>query len=126
MPEGPVPTGPAAAPDPGSRRGLDTMPTQAPDDESVAGVGPATPSTLSVSSTAGSLSEDTSPRPSTPLLPSDGRAGAEEPAPGRVIAGRYRLIAHLGAGGHGEVWSADDLVLREPVALKWIRQAAGL
>src|SRR5262245_7572706 len=59
---------------------------------------------------------------------SDGDIGSEsatEPTPGQIIAGRYRLIEHLGAGGHGEVWGADDLVLRERVALKWIRHAVG-
>ncbi|WP_437631119.1 protein kinase domain-containing protein [Sorangium sp. So ce854] len=65
------------------------------------------------------------------------RASAEEPtspqaAPpgedgqlGRVIAGRYRLVERLGAGAHGEVWAADDLVLGGQVAFKWMRHAAG-
>src|SRR5262245_51641275 len=29
---------------------------------------------------------------------------------GRLIAERYRLVARLGEGAHGEVWVADDLV----------------
>ena len=42
-------------------------------------------------------------------------------APGEVIAGRYRMINRIGRGGMGDVWRADDLVLRTPVALKLIR-----
>ena len=49
----------------------------------------------------------------------------EEAQPGRIIAGRYRLVERLGVGAHGEVWTADDRVLREPVALKWMGYATG-
>jgi serine/threonine-protein kinase len=37
--------------------------------------------------------------------------------------GRYRVIARLGAGAMGEVYRAEDLRLRRPVALKIIRLA---
>ncbi|MFL6077350.1 MAG: serine/threonine-protein kinase [Mycobacteriales bacterium] len=38
--------------------------------------------------------------------------------PGLALAGRYRLVAEVGAGGMGTVWRADDLVLERPVAVK--------
>jgi serine/threonine protein kinase len=37
---------------------------------------------------------------------------------GHVVSGRYQLRARLGVGGMGEVWLADDLLLRRQVALK--------
>lgn len=43
--------------------------------------------------------------------------------PGVLLGNRYLLQQRIGAGGMGEVWRAEDTVLRRPVALKVLHAA---
>jgi tetratricopeptide (TPR) repeat protein/TolB-like protein len=42
-------------------------------------------------------------------------------SPGAIVASRYRIVRFIACGGMGEVYEAEDLVLRERLALKAIR-----
>ncbi len=44
--------------------------------------------------------------------------------PGMLLASRYRVVSRVGKGGMGEVFRADDLMLGQTVALKFLPEAA--
>jgi serine/threonine-protein kinase len=56
---------------------------------------------------------------------SESQRGALVPVAGHVIAGKYRLEAHLASGGMGSVWTAHHIDLDIPIAIKLMAMRCG-
>ncbi|MCS6900112.1 MAG: serine/threonine-protein kinase [Myxococcales bacterium] len=60
-------------------------------------------------------------QPTLPTVPMESEE--LEHRSGQLIAGRYRVVKMLGRGGMGEVYLAEHVLLRHPVAVKYMRPA---
>ncbi|MEM8997963.1 MAG: serine/threonine-protein kinase, partial [Acidobacteriota bacterium] len=80
-----------------------------------------------VRSTAGLTPGDLDEGPTMVSTGGHGRNTASDPVfqPGEVLADRYRIVRFLAQGGMGEVYEAEDLELRQAVALKTVSASIG-
>jgi hypothetical protein len=59
-------------------------------------------------------------KPDTSSTARSSGLGGSRFAPGTILDGRYRIVGLIGKGGMGEVYRAEDLLLDQPVALKFL------
>ncbi|MDP2269613.1 MAG: protein kinase [Archangium sp.] len=65
-----------------------------------------------------------SPMPAPPPPPTPGEEErAERLAAGQLVDGRFRIESHLATGGMGEVYRAEHVHLKRPIALKLLRRS---
>ena len=65
-----------------------------------------------------------SPMPAAPPPPTPGEdERAERLTPGQLVDGRFRIESHLATGGMGEVYRAEHVHLKRPIALKLLRRS---
>ncbi len=64
---------------------------------------------------------NSSPSPAPIVTPGD--EVPERLEPGTLVDGRFRVESHLATGGMGEVYRAEHVLLKRPVALKMLRRA---
>ena len=73
-----------------------------------------------------SVPDDLTRTSGDPPLPSPPSRSSGRFVAGTILAGRYRIVSLLGAGGMGEVYKAEDLKLDHPVALKFLPETLSL
>jgi serine/threonine protein kinase len=62
-------------------------------------------------------------QPFEEALPVGASCPPASPCAGQLLAGKYRLLRQVARGSMGAVWAAEHVVLRSPVAVKFMHEA---